>query len=210
MKKTINIEDSYIDILNEKKLEFDFEKEFETSDVKSLITLNENTIDLAFKDDIILESLLNSDFVLCYNQDINDGEYEGIGFFESLLLSLADKNVVLLSSNEEIELKFLEFIQQNYPKIRVVGSKVCEEETEDAVLNFVNNYAPIAVLGLLTSPSQERLLSLHKDHMNTRLIVGFGAKPEFLGYARASKGLFKDKNKVKVDLEALEVSEETD
>lgn len=205
MKKLLNINDSYITVFNERRVFLNKEDIYDSS-IKSYISLNEDTLDLAFEDEELLDNIVKADMVFCYAEDMDYVDSKD-GFFRDILESLNQKAIVLLSSIEEVQEKFLVYIQENYPEIKVSGTMICSnDDTEDAIVNYINNYAPTAVIGLMSSPIQEKILVKHKLHMNTNIIVGFGDKPDFLGYKRVSKGIFKDKNKVKVDIEALEVT----
>lgn len=210
MEKNLNIEGVELIVTAEESAEREAERLMTRDTIQSVIFLNRNTIDDAVEHERVEKYLGDADLILCAAEDMEEDPGETEGFYRRLFELLANEGVLLLSTDEEVLDRLKVYLQEAEFGMRIVAEKICSPaEDRDALLNYINTYAPKAVIAALPSPMQEDILVAHKDCMDVRFAVGIGEKPEFLGYVRtALLGIFKGRNVVKARIREYAVTEE--
>lgn len=99
--------------------------------------------------------------------------------FVKMLLHYFHKNqssIFLLAQSPEDSGYFKDYLQEEYGKIRIVGSELVPDDrsADDMILNNINGAGADCVLSMLPSPMQERFAARNRILINARLWLGLG------------------------------------
>ena len=91
------------------------------------------------------------------------------------------KKVYILGEKAEHNEMLLEFLEEEYPKISIVGSAALEECQGDLenIINEVNGETADVVVSILPTPRQEEFLMEYKSKMGAKVWFGLGNYTEF-------------------------------
>jgi len=86
------------------------------------------------------------------------------------------KSLFLVGESAEDVKETTEFIQEEFPRIKFIGSQVMEEciGTSEKVVNDINASGVDVILSVLPSPAQEAFLFDNKDKLSASLWYGVG------------------------------------
>ena len=106
------------------------------------------------------------------------------GLLLKMILHYFHKNhnrVFLLAESEEDKTRFVEYFENAYSGIEVVGAEIVSKDRamDDMILNCINGIEPECVISLLPSPLQEAFVMRNRILLNSRLWLGLGKNIKF-------------------------------
>lgn len=89
------------------------------------------------------------------------------------------KSIFILGEKEEKVMQVKERLEQEFPKLIIVGEYAVENcvGNLEGVINDMNATTPDIILSVLPNPLQEHFLWEHKDKMNANIWYGIGNLP---------------------------------
>lgn len=105
-------------------------------------------------------------------------EAEGL-LFVKMFMRFLHKNqgrVLLLAENEELLSKLVQYVRENYAKIRVVEIANLEEHgiSADMILNRINGAEAEYIIASLPSELQDDFISQHRSALDAKIWFGIG------------------------------------
>lgn len=87
-----------------------------------------------------------------------------------------DYTVYFLGSNKETILKAKDMMQKKYRGLKIIGARdgYFDKDTENIIIDEINNLKPDLLLVGLGSPKQEKWIFENKDKLNTKVMIGVG------------------------------------
>lgn len=112
------------------------------------------------------------------NSNFRRREIEKREFFFQLMhiLERNKYSIFVLGETQEEVQTTCEYIAEEFPRLKVLGSKAFEEcvGANEGIINDINMLAPDVIVSVLPSPLQEHFLNEHKPMMSARLWYGIG------------------------------------
>lgn len=207
MKKTIDLYGRFLNIYSEDSAGDFAENIYNSTNTSVVVRLNRDIFENIKDASDVDESLGKADLILCSHNDLGNEFSEDNSFYTKIFNLCDNDSAVIIGEDEEVIKKFSNYLEENFSGIHIKAIKVLDNSASvEAVVNMINDLVPKVVFTLLSSPLQEELICEHKYHMNVGFCIGFGEKPEFLGYSKGVlasifKGKRYDVSKLIADLE---------
>ena len=109
------------------------------------------------------------------------------------------KSIYLFGSKQEVIDDLVKVINNDYPNLKIVGSKNGYEKNKDKIFDDIKKKEPDIVLVALGIPAQEKLIYKHLDKFKKGIFVGVGGSFDVIsGHKKRAPKLF-----IKLNLEWL-------
>lgn len=177
-----------------------------------IVTANPNTFMVACEDIVIRKMLLDKEVLVVP---------DGVGIIKALrmlkykvkeritgvdlsydLLKYANEkkySVYFFGATEEVRIKLVDKVKNDYPNVKIVGSSNGYVEDKDKVFNEIFKLKPDIVLVGMGIPMQEKLIYKHIDRFKKGIFMGVGGSFDVIsGTKKRAPKLF-----IKLNLEWL-------
>lgn len=109
------------------------------------------------------------------------------------------KSIYLFGSKQEVIDDLVKVINNDYPNLKIVGSKNGYEKNKDKIFDDIKKKEPDIVLVALGIPAQEKLIYKHLDKFKKGIFVGVGGSFDVIsGHKKRAPKIF-----IKLNLEWL-------
>ncbi|WP_372369500.1 WecB/TagA/CpsF family glycosyltransferase [Candidatus Uabimicrobium sp. HlEnr_7] len=160
---------------------------------KQICFVNPDCANIAYKNKAYFDILKNANYVLGdgigikiagkllgneIKQNVN-----GTDLFPRLCeeLEQSQKNLFLLGAQEEVIVGVVNWVNENYPRLNIVGYRngYFDEEEQTRIIEHINAVGSDIILVAFGAPKQEKWIAANLPHLDVKVAIGVGGLFDF-------------------------------